>query len=404
MVGGRKLPSWIEGFVRYTEGTQSPEIFRKWAAVSIIAGALERKVFLKVFKRTLYANLYVILVGGPGVGKTDALRNVRGFWEELPDLKIAPTSVSRASLTDELNGAVRQILRPTELVPVTKFNSLQVCAEEFGTFLTQYETEFMSTLNHLYDCVSYTEKKRSMKEPIVMPEPQLNIIAATTPAWLSGTLPDTAWAEGFSSRLVMVYSGDRIKIDPFRFVETDAALHAVLVEELRDVHNLFGAMSFEEEFVEQFRQWYMADCPPLPTHPRLEHYIPRRHVHFLKLCMVMSASRSSDMVVRMVDYQNAMDFLLEAEATMADVFKAMRTSTDANVLDEAFNFVWTTFTKENKAVAEHRIIHFLAQRVPTHSVAKMLEVMISSQMIELAALGEKGRNTYRPAPRASHNA
>lgn len=404
-VGGRKLSSWIEGFVKFTDGTQSPEIFRRWAAVMTIAGALERKVWLKAFKRTLYPSLYVLLVAPPGVGKTDAMRNTRAFWEELPALKLASHSVSRASLADELKGAERRILNPTLANPLTIFNSLQTCAEEFGTFLTAYETEFMSTLNHLWDCIKYTETKRSMKEPINLPNPQLNLLAGTTPAWIGGTLPETAWAEGFSSRLLMVYSGDRIKIDPFAVVETDDALRAVLVDELQSIHELQGQMEFEENFIELYRNWYMADCPPKPTHPRLEHYIPRRHIHFLKLCMVMSASRSNDLVLRTADFQSAQDLFLEAESTMPEVFKALRAGSDSNILDEVFNFVWTTYSKEgNKPLSEHRIIQFIQQRVPVEKVVRTLDIMVQSRMLEVAGVGTGagGRNSYKPAPRAEH--
>jgi len=395
------LTSWINSFLEYTSGTQSPEIFRRWAAASTIAGALERKVWLVVGKRQLFPNLYVLVAGGPGIGKTDSLREVVKFWNHLPDLHVAPSSVSRASLTDSLHEAVRSVLRPSEGT-FAKFNSLQVCAEEFGTFLSAYETEFMSTLNHLYDCVGYKEKKRSMKEAIVMPEPQLNMIAATTPAWLSTTLPEHAWSEGFSSRLVIIHSAERIKIDLFKVKPTDQLLEDNLIHDLQSIHQLWGAFSFSPDVVEAFQEWYFADCPPIPEHPKLEHYLPRRHIHFLKLCIVLSASRSGDMVIRMVDYQEAMNMLLEAEAHMPDIFKAMKGTSDSNIIDETYAFVWQAYSKDQKPVPEHRILYFISQRAPSYGVQKILEVMTQSGMLIVASVGERGRNTFKPAPKGSY--
>lgn len=399
----RRSPFWIESFIELTNGSQSPVFFRQWAAVATIAGALERKVWLKAFKRTLFPNLYILLTGGPGIGKTDALREVHRFWEHLPELHVAPSSVSRASLVDSLNAAERSVLRPQDTNPLTKFHSLQIAATEFGTFLSAYETEFLSTLNDLYDCVRYKESKRHMKAPIEMPHPQLNLIAGTTPAWLGGTLPETAWAEGFSSRLLMIYSGQRVKVaDPFAEDDRDEQKEADLVHDLQAIHSLYGQIAFEPEVIDAFTSWYVGDCQPQPSHPKLEHYIPRRHIHFLKLCMVMSVARSNDMVIRLVDYQRALAFLLEAEESMPDVFKAMRTGGDANIIDEAYNYVYTMFQKENKAVAEHRIIHFLMTRLPSHSVQKVLEIMVSSNMLTIDSVaGEKGRATYKPTPRGS---
>ncbi len=370
-----------------------------------VAGALERKVWIRIAGRTLYPNLYALLVGGPGVGKTDALRNVYQFWDNLPNLHVAPSSVSRASLVDELNEAERQILRPADLVqPYVKFNSLQVAATEFGTFLTAYDNEFLSTLNDLYDCIRYKEKKRGMKNPIELPAPQLNLIAATTPAWLSTNLPETAWYEGFCSRLIVVYSGERRLVDLFNEISSDEVFEAELNVDLKEIHNMYGQMSFETEVAEMVQEWYMGGCQPAPEHPKLEHYLSRRHTHFLKLCMVMSAGRASDYVIRMPDFRAAMDMLLEAEAYMPDIFKAMKTSSDSSVMDETYAFVYSLYAKDQKAVAEHRIVAFIAQRIPTHSVVRTLEIMVSANILQIASVaGEGGRKMYKPSPKAQHN-
>lgn len=399
----RNFPSLIDAFLDLTEGTQSPLLFRRWAAAMVIAGALERKVWFKVGKRLLYPSLYVLLTGGPGIGKTDALRGVAKYWETLPELKIAPDSLSRASLIDSINEAERSVLRPTDANPYTKFNSLQAVVAEFGTFLSQYDSEFLSTLNHLYDCIRYKESKRHMKQPIELNAPQLNLIAATTPAWLGGTLPETAWAEGFSSRLMIIYSGERIKVDLFADEATDEAAEALFVEDLQKIHMLFGPMLMTPDVAAALQAWYMLDGPPIPEHPKLEHYLPRRHVHLLKLCMIHSIARSNELVIRMVDYQEAMDMLIEAERYMPDVFKAMRHNSDANVYDEIYNYVYTLFLKENKPIAEHRILHFIGMRMPTHAIPKALEHMTNSGMLKVAAIGGPGgRSMYQPTPKAEH--
>ena len=403
--GPRQHPFWIDGFLQLTDGIQSPLIFRKWAAIACVAGALERKVYVRAFKRILYPNLYILLTGGPGVGKTESLREVHRLWDQLPDIHTAPSSVSRASLIDELNSATRTVFRPFDReAAVTKFNSLQVAATEFGTFLTQYETEFMSTLNDLYDCVRYKERKRHMKEPIDIPNPQLTIIAGTTPAWLGGTLPETAWAEGFSSRLMLIYSGERVKVDPWALATDKTQEESALFADFKQIHSMFGQMMFEPAVEQAFRAWYMADCAPIPEHPRLEHYLPRRHIHFMKVCMVMSACRAPDYVIRLEDYQRAMDFFLEAEATMPEVFKAMRYNSDSNVIDEAFNFVYTLYVKDKKPISEHRIIRFLSERMPSHQIQKVLEVMVQSGVLKVAGVGTGlgGRNSYEPVARSLH--
>jgi len=37
-------------------------------------------------------------------------------------------------------------------------------------------------------------------------------------------------------------------------------------------------------------------------------------------------------------------------------------------MEETWNYVWTLYGKEKKPISEHRIVHFLRERVPAHSV------------------------------------
>jgi hypothetical protein len=119
--------------------------------------------------------------------------------------------------------------------------------------------------------------------------------------------------------------------------------------------------------------------------------------------MIMSAARSNDQVLRVVDYQNAMDLLLETEHLMPEVFKAIKYNSDSNVIDEAYAFIWQAFSREGKAISEHRINRFLSERAPAYAVEKILKTMVSSRIIVVDGVGggDGGMNTYRPTPRAS---
>ena len=67
-------------------------------------------------------------------------------------------------------------------------------------------------------------------------------------------------------------------------------------------------------------------------------------------------------------------------------------------MEEAWNFVWTLYSKERHPIAEHRIVHFLRERVPAHAVMRVLEVMVKSRMFEIS-LSDKGFQGYKPTSR-----
>ena len=64
------MADFVEQFLKYTEERPSPEIFRKWSAITTLSGALEKRVWTLTKAGPQFANLYTMLVAPPGVGKS----------------------------------------------------------------------------------------------------------------------------------------------------------------------------------------------------------------------------------------------------------------------------------------------------------------------------------------------
>lgn len=375
-------PDWIEGFLSHTENISSPPLFRKWAAIATIAGALERKVWIRSLGSRLFPNMYTVLVAPPGVGKTEVTWRIRKLWESLEDHHIASTSVTKASLIDELADANRRWVDPKADDPVTHFNSLLLCINELGVLLPAYENEFMNTLTDLWDCKHYSERRRTSKIEIDIDNPQLNLVAACTPSYLMHVLPEGAWDQGFLSRTMLVYSGDRQLRSLFAESAFDDEEFNSLKDRLLDIANLFGEIRFEADAAKAMDNFHLTDGEPRPDHPKLLSYNIRRTVHLLKLCMVFSASRSDSLVVTLEDWQRAYDTLIEVELHMPDIFKAMSQGGAGKTMEEAWHFIFTTHAKEGKPVLKHRLINFLQERVPVHNIQTTIDMMVQGKMIE----------------------
>jgi len=379
----RKLGSWTDAFTQYMDAKGSPPLFTKWAGIFAIAAALERKVWIKNAKGILHPNIYSLIVGPPGVGKTLAIKVARGFLRKLEDHHLAPSSVTKASLIDALYAAERKIIRPMDTPSIIDFNSLTVTSNEFGVFIPQYDSEFMNTLTDLWDGEGYSETRRTAKINIQMDHPQVNIIAGTTPSHLNNFLPEGAWDQGFMSRCMLVYSGGGRPEDLFADVNYDSAMERMLADDLIEIGKLYGKMNFTDEFKEAINAWHLAGGPPAPDHPKLTHYNIRRTAHLLKLCMVACASASDDLVITLDHYAEALDWLLETESYMPDIFKAMRNGGDAQVIEECYHFTYKLWMKEKpKPIAESRLYHFLNERTASHNVERILTNMEKAGLLE----------------------
>lgn len=398
--GIRRLGSWIESYLEFTEILPSPPLFRKWAAISTIAAAIERRTWVRTMGSNLYPGLFVILVGPPGIGKGVALHPAEQLLREVPGLHIGPSDLTSASLIDSLNESIRRIVLMGD-PPYVEFNSLTVISRELGVLIPSWDTSLMNNLTDIYDGFTVDQKRRGKDLRIKIAAPQINLLGACTPSYLNEVMPAGAWDQGFISRTLLIYSGDRVSRDPFaeddQFALT-GRLRNDLLYDLKTIALEFGQMSFTTPAAVAIKAWIKAGCPTEPAHQKLQFYNSRRIAHLLKLCIISSISRSGDKVIAIENYTEALNWLIEAETYMPDIFKSMVSGGDSSAMDEVWNFAWTLYSKDKRPISEHLIIHFLRERVPAHSIMRVIDIMIKSRMLEIS-LGDKGFQGYKPMSR-----
>lgn len=394
--GARHLNGWIENFVNATLHTGAPDIFRRWVGISAVGAALEQRVWVVTRGSALYPNLYIMLIAEPGIGKGMALSASRRIFSEIKDLKLAPTSVSKASLMDSLFEAHRKVLNHARQ-EFLEFNSLYVVATELGVLVPLWDSEFMNSLTDIYDSIPYSESKRTGKLRLEILRPQINLIAATTPSYLNHVMPPGAWDQGFISRTILVYSGERTITDIFSD-ELNKKIYDDLIADFRVIALLQGKAVFETPAAKLMLEWHQAGGPPAPENPKLAHYLTRRTAHVLKLSMIMMASRGSpELVIVEADVLKAIDTLVEAEAAMQDIFLSRGNSDDSRVMDDTTTFVLVNWAKKRQPVPENQVVGFLRSRVPSHNVLKIIEVMCRSHMIEIIV--KDGVVGFLPGPK-----
>lgn len=372
----RKLASWLDAFIDYTDGRDIPPVFQRWAGIATIAGALERKVWVVARPPDpLYPNLYTTLIAPPGVGKTFIIKTVRELWKGLKNHHVAKSAMSRASLVDSLREARRQKVVNNN-TKVIQFESLLIASNELTVLLPAYDADFMGTLTDLYDCHPYGEKKRTSELDYEMDSPQLNILAGTTPSYLNNLMPEGAWDQGFVSRLFMVYAGSTPPSD--LFVVNGSSVNDLnnLIHDLNMIGDLYGELKFTPEAAKAINAWHKAGGPPKPDHPRLQHYNTRRTAHLLKLCMVACVSSGQKLVITEEHFVLAKQWLLDMEFRIPDIFKAMSSGGDMKVINDAWHFLYKLYAKESKPIREARLMRFISERSPSHAVERLIQIMV----------------------------
>jgi hypothetical protein len=171
------------------------------------------------------------------------------------------------------------------------------------------------------------------------------------------------------------------------FSDTKTAPPKELEHDIQYIFALRGQFTYGDDFRDAINSWRNSGESPRPTHPRLEHYCTRRVAHLLKLAMVSSADRGDSLSLNLHDFERAKSWLVGAEQSMPDVFSAA-VAPDAKNMDEIRHLIG------KGEVMDAKLIRLISDRVPSHQVKRMIEIMVESEQLEVR-LGSNGRKMYK---------
>lgn len=332
-MSSRECNDWIESYLKYTDHSEPPFLYKQWTAISTIASVLERKCYLEWGELTFYPNLYVVLVGPSGKCRKGTAMGVGSrMLRELGKTNMAAEAVTRESLIRALAEAEEQEVE-AESGDVSYHASLTIFSPELTVFLGYNNLQLISDLTDWYDCRDHwTYRTKNMGTDDITGV-WVNLFGATTPDLIRSAIPQDAIGGGLSSRIVFVYEEEKSKTvaDPFLSSE-DLELRERLVNDLDRIHSMRGKFHITEEMLEKWISWYeyQDENPPF-VHNNFMGYVYRRPNHILKLCMVLSASKRDDMIIDADTFDRALEILKHTERKMLRTFSGLGRSSRAEI-------------------------------------------------------------------------
>ena len=379
----RKLPSWLDGFLQYTDNSEPPTLFRKWVGISCLGAALQRKVRVEWgTSLTWYPNLYIVLVGPSATGKGTSMAPGLKIINKIPGIKLSAQATSLQALISHLKDNNLADFNP-ETGEHAYHSSITVYSEEFTVFLGYHNNELMSTLCDWYDCKdnwTYDTIKRS-KERI--DGVWVNLIGGTTPALIRSSLPYESIGGGLTSRIIFVFEEKPEKLVTIPTeTEDERLLFEFLVHDLEKISLLSGSFSWTGNFIDAWDAFCREDRanPPFKD-PKFDGYNGRRRVHLMKLAMIMSASYGvNDLVLTQDDLTEAAKILVEVEKKMALTFKGVGKSDIADLLFRANMFFKSSKSDE---IPMHMFARHFENDADKPTLDRLIDTLESMNTIEV---------------------
>lgn len=338
----RELQDWLEAYLTYTDNSESPLSYHTWCGLSVIAGALQRRIYLKWgLGQVIYPNLYVVLIGPSGrTRKGVALGIAKDFLKQIKTISIAPESSSgRQAMILAMKRSFINFQDPTD--GKVKFHcAITAFSEELSVFLGQGDIAYLSNLTDWYDSKDDWEYETVGRGKDTLQGLCLNLMGGTAPDWIQSMIPPEAVGGGFTSRVIFVVEEKKRKIVPEHFVtDAEKELQGKLVRDLERISKLAGAVEFTDEGKKLYTDWYIQQDTelslgrPVIDDTRFAGYCERRATHIRKLMMLCSASRGDDLTIRAEDFHRAKGLLEAVEVKMGKTFGGFGKARNSDVAE-----------------------------------------------------------------------
>lgn len=395
-MSSRELEDWISAYLRYTDNSEPPKSYHTWTAISCIAGALQRKVYLTWGYEILYPNLYVVLVGPSGKCKKGTAMSLGLEILKETEVRVVPEDVTRAQLIRRMAEAVSTFRDPTRNTVV--FHCSVTCfSEELSVFLKKNNIEFLATLTNWYDSRdewTYETKHAGIDK---IQGVCFNFLAGTAPDWIPAILPQEAIGGGFTSRIIFVVEENKFKTVPSHTLsEEELKLKGALIRDLQRISGMAGEFKLSSDAGDAYEQWYSdqdkrsALGSPAVSDPRFAGYVERRATHARKLSMVLAASRTNERIVQLRDFERAVDLLVKAEVNMSRAFGGVGRSQYAQATESILSYL---SRRNGVAVSRSELLGEFWRDIDSQTLKLVEEVLTQMKVVDIS-IDTKGNEVY----------
>lgn len=367
----------FEKWQHYTSGLSSPDSYIKWGYKYLVSAALQRRVWMPPKHRPLFPNMYVVMVGRPGLGKGQVIKSVDdvlryhkfdvappkvvgGTPEEMAlaaqlleqDYKIAQgleegktknitkdapllipiaaNAITFESLVEHMSQCMRRknvnelLAKDLDIPPIYTHSSLCFCLEELGSLLRDNKNtkDIVRFLLECYDCNDSYEYSTKTRGKDRIKKVCLNLFGGTTPNHMAETFDDGLLNDGFASRTFFIYAEKNRKTVFFipELTEEQKSYRQEIIAWVKHLTGLFGQVAIDDDTKKFLQNWLEKyESSPLnraSSSRKLEYYYARKQIHLMKLAMANHFGESLEMYIPKFRFEEAIEELHEEEKRM----------------------------------------------------------------------------------------
>lgn len=416
----RHYSDWIASYVaKVKPRSEAPERYLYWSAVATIGGALRRRCYIDMGTFKWHPNWFVVFVGPPGlVKKSTTVDIAMGLLRQVPGVNFGSDINTWEGFIQEFEQSKDAFATGTPSTNIMEQDYEMTCAvtlaiSEWGMFLDPKNLTMINILTDLWDCKDTPIKKNTKTQGVnIITAPFLNMIAGTTPKWMSDNFRFGGW--GFSARCIFLHCATPEQSVPYPdeiWGDEINTWRQPFIDDLQLIAEMEGPMQLSAEARSLGRDWYIANQQRIEgfaSHPNADpwvaEYLARKQTHIHKLAICLSVSRRDTREITLGDMQESIRRCNEIEEELSKIFGERRSeSRVARLNQDVWRGLHNLLSKfGDSGMPEREAIRFTFQYMSQGEARDLIKQLVEMEFLEKAVEIEPGRQItwLRLGPRA----
>jgi hypothetical protein len=283
-----KYCQFLEHYREYTQGNETPENVHLWLGLSAIAGTAGKQYWLNRGFFNVYLNLYILLLGPPGViSKSTSMDTCAEMLEDV-DAIVYSGSITKAKLVEDMMESIDEC----HLDDGESFQhcSVTFLADEFNSLLASGGSDIVKFLTEIYSKDKVYKDRTKHQGQYTIPYPFVNLVGNLVPDWFGKNLANDISATGLLARFIPIYE-DTTRGKFSKTIVTDKQLQARhrALEILFKIKSSSGEMKLSKDAEEFYDEWYNKQIIDVTEDSRISDYLVRKiKTHSLKVAGLMA--------------------------------------------------------------------------------------------------------------------
>ncbi len=393
--------AFLKDYLTYASANEGPVMFHVWGAYVAIASAVSRKVWLPFGNKAIYPNIYVLLVGDAGNGKSIAMYNNRKLMAQVtPEIHTSgsletPPGLWRAMAGDDnakpkIPGVGVMVSWPDGIL--RKIHPLTITANEFINFISMDDKGWINALNDIYDEDRYVYRTKNMGTDNLV-GPYICMYGGLTTDIANDMQKQKIISTGLARRTIFQF-GIRRFDDPHAILEKSvemAEAEGRCLEQLNRLRQLTGEMTWDKETQDWWIDWYGKHNREVPKKPpQVRSWYASKTDQVIKIAMLTSLADSTNLKLEIGHLKVAIELLEVMERDLYRIFGGVGRNELASVAAQMYDYLSQQTEPISKKTLKARLFPIFDARNIHKEFDESLQYLIGEGRIHIQQLEAGG--------------